>query len=106
MASWSAAEASKSTSMSTHGYLGLQLKLLKVLACQPMVHRGTFVLKILCSIHQRWTNKLPFRTKNGVAQGSVLAPCLYNIYTADFPETSAKRYMYADDVALTVSPQH
>ena len=44
-----------------------------------------------------------FRTKNGVAQGSVLAPCLYNIYTADFPETSAKRYMYADDVALTVS---
>jgi len=26
-----------------------------------------------------------------------------NIYTADFPETSAKRYMYADDVALTVS---
>jgi len=45
----------------------------------------------------------PFRTKNGVAQGSVLASCLYNIYAADFPETSAKRYMYADDVALTVS---
>jgi len=45
----------------------------------------------------------PFRNKNGVAQGSVLAPCLYNIYRAHFPETSAKRYMYADDVALTVT---
>jgi len=42
----------------------------------------------------------PFRTKNGVARGSVLLPCLYNIYTTDFPETSAKRCMYADDVAL------
>ena len=48
----------------------------------------------------------PFRTKNGVAQGSVLAPCLCNIYTADFPETLAKRYMYADDVGLTASARH
>jgi len=45
----------------------------------------------------------PFRTENGVARGSVLAHCLYNIYTADFPETSAKQYMYTDDVALTGS---
>ena len=45
----------------------------------------------------------PYRLKNGVAQGSVLAPCLYNIYTADFPDTACKRYMYADDVALTCS---
>jgi len=45
----------------------------------------------------------PFKLKNGVAQGSILAPTLYNIYTADFPTTSCKRYMYADDVALTCS---
>jgi len=33
---------------------------------------------------------------NGVAQISVLAPCLYNMHTADFRETSGLRYMYAD----------
>ena len=37
----------------------------------------------------------PSKLKNGVAQGSILAPTLYNIYTTDFPSTSCKRYMYA-----------
>ena len=38
--------------------------------------------------------------KYGVAQGSVLAPMLYNIYAADFPATTSTKYMYANDVAL------
>ena len=42
-----------------------------------------------------------FRLKNGLAQGSVLAPSLCNIYTADFPKTSGNCFMYADDVAIT-----
>ena len=45
----------------------------------------------------------PHRLKNGLAQGSVLAPILYNIYTSDFPATLATRYMYADDEALKAS---
>ena len=44
-----------------------------------------------------------FRLKNGVAQGSVLAPTLYNIYTADFRKTSGNCFMYADDAAITYS---
>ena len=44
-----------------------------------------------------------FRLKNGVAQGSVLTPNLYNIYTADFLKTSGNCFMYADDVAITYS---
>ena len=44
-----------------------------------------------------------FRLKNGVVRGSVLAPTLYNIYTADFPKTSGNCFMYADDVAITYS---
>ena len=44
-----------------------------------------------------------FRLKNGVAQGSVLAPILCNIYTADFPKISGNYFMYADDVAITYS---
>ena len=44
-----------------------------------------------------------FRLKNGIAQGSVLAPTLYNIYTADFLKTSGNCFMYADDVAIAYS---
>ena len=45
----------------------------------------------------------PYKLKNGVVQGSILAPTLYNVYTSDFSLTSCKRYMYADNVALTCS---
>ena len=40
------------------------------------------------------------RLKNGVPQGSVLAPLLYNIYTYDLPATVSRKYAYADDLAL------
>jgi len=89
-------------------HLGLHLKLLKARACQPMVNFITELLYsrsfVLYTSDRRASR--PFRTKKGVAQGYVLASSLYNIYTSDFPETSAKRYMYAGDVALTVSAPH
>ena len=44
-----------------------------------------------------------FRLKNGVAQTSILAHTLYNIYTVDFPKTSCICFVYADDVAITYS---
>ena len=40
------------------------------------------------------------RLKNGVPQGSVLAPLLFNIYIHDLPPTMSKKYAYADDLAL------
>jgi len=85
-------------------HLGLQLKLLKIRACQSMV---SFIVELLYSrSFVLYTSggqaSRPFRTKNGVAQGSVLAPCFNSVYTADFPETLTKRYKYADDVALTI----
>ena len=84
---------------------GLHLKLQRLLSCS---HLTDFIMELLytrsfvlyTSDGQR---SRPHRLKNGVAQGSVVAPTLYNIYTSDFPATSAIRYMYADDVALTVS---
>ena len=40
------------------------------------------------------------RLKNGVPQGSVLAPLLYNVYTYDLPSLVSKKYAYADDLAI------
>ena len=39
--------------------------------------------------------------KNGLPQGSVLAPTLFNVYTNDQPEFEAiRRFIYADDLCL------
>ena len=43
------------------------------------------------------------RLRNGVPQGSVLAPMLFNIYLHDLPPTLAKKYGYADDLAILLS---
>ena len=40
------------------------------------------------------------RLKNGVPQGSVLAPLLFNIYTSDLSATISRKYAYADDLGI------
>jgi retron-type reverse transcriptase len=38
--------------------------------------------------------------QNGLPQGSVLSPILFNAYTADITNTISKKFIYADDVGL------
>ena len=40
------------------------------------------------------------RLKNGVPQGSVLAPFIFIIYLSDLPTTVSRKYAYADDLAI------
>ena len=81
---------------------GLHLKLLRTI---PDRHMVNFIMEMLSnrsfilqtSDGQRSRLR---RLRNGVPQGSVLSPMLFNIYIHDLPETTSRRYGYADDLAI------
>ena len=81
---------------------GLHLKLLKTI---PDRHMVKFIMEMLTNrsfilkTSDGQCSRLK-RLRSGVPQGSVLAPMLLNIYVLDLPETTTRKYGYADDLAI------
>lgn len=84
---------------------GLHMKLLETI---PDKHMVSFIMEMLSnrSFRLHTSNGQSSRVrklKNGVPQGSVLAPMLFNIYIHDLPATTSRKYGYADDLAILLS---
>ena len=84
---------------------GLYLKLLRILSdvnlvrfTMAMIQNRSFYVET--SSGDRSRKRKP---RNGLPQGSVLAPILFNVYIADIPPTISKQLLYADDSAIGVS---
>ena len=73
----------------------LLFKLMHVIPCSKIVNLLNNMLSNLNGSKSSWR-----RLNNNLPQDSVLAPCLFNLYTSDLPNTVSKKFIYADDLAL------
>ena len=81
---------------------GLYLKLLKTLPDVKLVKFIMLLIQDRSFVLETSNGKCSRKRKlrNGVPQGSVLAPSLFNIYVSDVPKGDCSQYSYADDTAL------
>lgn len=84
---------------------GLIYKLLKIIPCRKTAHIINNMLtnrmyQVFMSDEKSDKKKL----NNGLPQGSVLAPLLFNLYINDLPKTVSRKFAYADDI--TLATQH
>ena len=90
-----------SSAYDTVWHRGLILKLHHALQDKQMAQVITEIISNRCfRVLSDGRSSRTRNLKNGVPQGSVLAPALFNLYTADMPPTSSSKYAYADDLAI------
>jgi hypothetical protein len=80
---------------------GLLLKFAKVVQCRRIVGLLDSMLSsryIRVLLRGEKSNSKVLN--NGLPQGSVLAPLLFNLYVHDIPKTESLMFQYADDIAL------
>ena len=77
----------------------------KLLCMIPDHHMVSFLMELLTKCNFKL--KISYRQvsclrqiRNGVPQGSMLAPILFNVYISDIPSTTSRFYGYADDLIL------
>ena len=86
---------------------GLTCKLLRFL---PNKHMVRMIMELVWNRNFTFTTgdskqSRLWRLRNGIPQGSVLAPLLFNIYTYDLPSIASQKYAYADELALLYASQ-
>jgi hypothetical protein len=80
---------------------GLIYKLLKVIRCKKVTSLINNMLSYrLFRVYLDDQISRRRKLSNGLAQGSVLAPLLFNLYIHDMPPTESRKFAYADDLAL------
>lgn len=80
---------------------GMLIKLIKAIPCIKVVTLIDKMLKNrLFQVFSNHTKSKFHKLNNGLPQGSVLAPILFNLYTHDLPETVSQKFIYADDICL------
>ncbi|KAJ8395260.1 hypothetical protein AAFF_G00034620 [Aldrovandia affinis] len=79
---------------------GLLLKLSWALPSSATKTIGTLLSNRWFRVHLGQSKSKWTRQTNGLPQGSVLAPTLFNLYTNYLPETTSWKFIYADDICL------
>ncbi|UYV64706.1 hypothetical protein LAZ67_3001719 [Cordylochernes scorpioides] len=80
---------------------GLIYKLAKVLKCKQTLNLLSSLLSPRkFTVYLNSKSSKEYTIYNGLPQGSVLSPLLYNWYTHDIPQTTSKKFIYADDTAI------
>jgi len=80
---------------------GLLTKILQLFPCLTLYKLlNNMLCNRMFSVHLGELQNKIRRLNNGLPQGSVLAPILFNLYTSHLPATNSRKFNYAEDITL------